>query len=235
MQRVSSLVAAGALTLGPFVLDEAIAASLFVVHGTNASTFRPRVDVNVVLPDGSELCDLTDLRFGNIEKPIQVDQVGIYGIEIYLTDGNCDNRLLVADELSISLDETALVLFQLDGQNTPVIRKYTLDMTALDEDEGRVSAIHAAVAGAMDVEVVDRDNGNDVVATSLNVRNGDQTFPLVLAAGPYRVELLDPASGDRLARRNVTVDPGEIGVGIAVGSALDGTLEVLRLIIDPDE
>jgi hypothetical protein len=57
----------------------------------------------------------------------------------------------------------------------------------------------------------------------------------VLAAGPYRVELLDPASGDRLARRNVTVDPGEIGVGIAVGSALDDTLEVLRLIIDTDE
>jgi hypothetical protein len=35
-----------------------------------------------------------------------------------------------------------------------------------------------------------------------------------------------------LASRRVTVAPGEIGVGIFVGSVANDTLEVLRLVVD---
>jgi Domain of unknown function (DUF4397) len=230
MHRVSTLIAAGALAVGPLVAGGAMAADLFAVHGINGEDLGSAedfpVDVNVVFPDGSEVCVLTDLLFGDAEGPVTVEDAGLYTIEIYpAANGDCTGTLLVSDQVSISAVDTALIVAQLDASNSPVIRKYNLNATELGDAEGRISAIHAAAAPAVDIEIVDE-------TTFLNVQNGQQTFPLTLEDGPYRIFVRDPASGDRLASRRVTVAPGEIGVGIFVGSVANDTLEVLRLVVD---
>jgi hypothetical protein len=229
MQRMCLFLAATALALAPFVAGSAIAATLFAVHGINGEDLGEEeefpVDVNVVFPDGTETC-VPGLEFGDIEGPVEVDQVGTYGVEISASDTtDCGGTLLVADQVNVSAIDTAIILAHLDASNSPVVRKYNLNATELGEDEARISAIHAAVAPAVDIEIED-------VATFFNVQNGQQTFPTTVEDGRYRVLVLDPESGDRLARRSVSLDPGEIGVGIAVGSAVNETLEVLRLLID---
>lgn len=229
MRRMSLFLAAGALAQAPFVAGSVMAATLFAVHGINGEDlgFEEQfpVDVNIVFPDGAETC-LPGLEFGDIEGPVEVDQVGSYGVELSAVDGTeCGGTLLVTDQVNVSAIDTAIILAHLDASNSPVVRKYNLNATELGEDEARISAIHAAVAPAVDIEIED-------VATFFNVQNGQQTFPTTVEDGRYRVFVLDPASGDRLARRGVSLDPGEIGVGIAVGSAVNETLEVLRLLID---
>jgi hypothetical protein len=178
MHRVSTLIAAGALAVGPLVAGDTMAADLFAVHGINGEDLGLDedfpVDVNVVFPDSSELCALTDLLFGDTEGPVTVEDAGLYTIEIYAAEnGDCTGTLLVSDQVSISAVDTALILAQLDASNSPVIRKYNLNATELGDAEGRISVIHAAVAPAVDIEIVDE-------TTFLTVQNGQQTFPLTL-------------------------------------------------------
>jgi hypothetical protein len=232
MRRMPLFLAASVLALAPFVGGSAMAATLFTAHGINGEDLgfaeEFPVDVNIVSPDGTEAC-VPGLEFGDIEGPVEVDQVGSFGVEISAADGtDCGGTLLVADQVNVSSVDTAIILAHLDASNSPVVRKYNLNATELGEDEVRISAIHAAVAPAVDIEIED-------VATFSNVQNGQQTFPTTVEDGRYRVLVLDPESGDRLARRSVSLDPGEIGVGIAVGSAVNTTLEILRLIIDTTE
>jgi hypothetical protein len=229
MRRMSLFLAASAMALTPFAAGSAMAATLFAVHGINGEDLGEEeefpVDLNIVFPDGAEAC-VPGLEFGDIEELIETDQVGSYGVEISAVDTtDCGGTLLVADQVNVSLTDTAIIIAHLDASNSPVVRKYNANATELGEDEARISAIHAAVAPAVDIEIED-------VATFFNVQNGQQTFPTTVADGRYRVQVLDPESGDRLARRSVSLEPGEIGIGIAVGSAVNETLEVLRLLID---
>jgi hypothetical protein len=229
MHRVAITIAAGALAVSSLAAGGAVAADLFVVHGINGDDLgldeEFPLDLNLVSPDGTEECVLTDLEFEDVEGPATVDP-GLFTFELYGADGtDCGGPLLVSEQVSVSALDTAIILAYLDASNSPVIGKFNVNATELDEDEGRISAIHAAVAPAVDIEIGEETE-------FLNVQNGQQTFPLTLPEDRYPIVVRDPATGDRLARRSVTVDPGEIGVGILVGSASNDTLDVLRLLVD---
>jgi hypothetical protein len=245
MQRISLLLAAGVLAFNQLAADGAFAADVFVVHGINGedvgSDEEFPVDVLVDLPPngiGPEDICLSGVEFTDREGP-ETLLAGLYGIEVReavavpngLTE--CEGALVVAAVLSISELETALILLHLDAQGAPVVSKSTINASVLDQSEVRISAIHAAVLGAVDIEIFERDTGDEVVFS--NVLNGQQTFPLEADDGRYRIDILDPGTGDRLDRRNVTLDEGEVGVGILVGSGANDTLEILRLLIDTTE
>jgi hypothetical protein len=242
MQRVSILMTAVALAFGQFaVADDAIAADLFVVHGVNGEDLGEDealpIDIRIDVPPadmGPEDICLPGVEFGDTEGPETVPDAGLYGVEIHLPDGpaECEGTLLVANLLSVSLLETAIILAQLDAQGALLVSKYTVNASELGGDDARISGIHAAVFPAVNIEILDRAAGNEVVATFLNVQNGDQTFPLDLPEGRYQVRVLDAATDDLLDRRNLTVDAGEIGTGILVGSGANDTLDILRLLID---
>jgi hypothetical protein len=242
MQRVSILVIVGALALGQVTMaDDALAADLFVVHGINGEDLGQDealpVDIRIDVPPadvGPEDVCLAGVGFGDTEGPETFSDAGLYGVEIHLPDGpaECEGTLLVANLLSVSLDETAIILAQLDAQGAPLVSKYTVNASELSGDDGRISGIHAAVFPAVNIEILDRDAGNEVVETFFNVQNGDQTFPLDLVEGRYQIRVLDAGTEDLLDRRNITVDAGEIGIGILVGSEANETIEILRLLID---
>jgi hypothetical protein len=241
MQRFPILMTAGALVFGQFaVANDALAADLFVVHGINGEDLGEDealpVDIRIDVPPaglGAEDVCLAGLEFGDTEGPQTVQEAGLYGVEIHAPDGpaECEGTLLVANSLSVSLVETAILLAQLDAQGAPLVNKYTVNASELG-DQARISVIHAAVLPALDIEIVDRDDGNAVEDTFLNVQNGDQTFPLDLDEGRYRASVFDAGTEDRLARRNILVDAGEIGIGILVGSGANDTVEILRLLIE---
>jgi hypothetical protein len=242
MQRISPLFAAGALAVGQLLADGAVAANLFVVHGINGEDLGESrafpVDILIDLPPTGR--GREDLCGGGVEFTDRLGpgvlEAGLYGIEIHeavlIENGplGCDGELLVADVLSISEIETAIVLLHLDAQGAPVVGKYTVNAFELAGGEVRISAIHAAVSGAADIEVLERNTGDEAAFPS--VLNGQQTFPLEGQEGRYQIQFLDATTGDRLARRTVTLDEDEVGVGILVGSTADDTLEILRLLID---
>jgi hypothetical protein len=242
MQRISPLFAAGALAFGQLVADGAIGADLFVAHGINGEDLGESrafaVDIVIDLaPAGEGPEDLCVPRVEFTERlGPEIFAAGLYGFEIreavLVENGllRCDGELLVADVLSISEIGTAIVLIHLDAQGAPVVSKHTVNASELAGGEVRVSAIHAAVSGAADIEILERDTGEETVFPG--VLNGQQTFPLEGQEGRYRIQVLDAATGDRLVRRALTLDEGEGGVGILVGSAANGTLEILRLLID---
>jgi hypothetical protein len=241
MQRVSILMTAVALAFGQFaVADDALAADLFVVHGINGADLGEDealpIDIRIDVPPadiGPEDVCLPGVEFGDTEGPETVPDAGLYGVEIHLPDGpaECEGTLLVANSLSVSLRETAIILAQLDAQGAPLVSKYTVNASELGGD-ARISGIHAAVFPAVNIEILDRDARNEVVETILNVQNGDQTFAFDLPEGRYRIVVLDAGTDDVLFRRGVTVDAGEIGTGILVGSEANDTIEILRLLID---
>jgi hypothetical protein len=241
MHRVSIMMAAGALAFGQFaVANNALAADLFVVHGINGEDVGEDedlpVDIRIDVPPaglGAEDICLAGVQFGDTEGPQTVEGAGFYGVEIHLPDGpaECEGTLLVANSLSISAIETAVILAQLDAQGAPQANKYTVNASE-PGDQARISVIHAAVLPALDIEIVDRDDRNAVEDTFFNVQNGDQTFPLDLEEGRYRALVFDAGTEDRLARQNITVDAGEIAIGIIVGSETNDTVEILRLLID---
>ena len=240
MRRVSLLMTAGALAFGQFaVANAALAADLFVVHGINGEDVGQDedlpVDIRIDVPPtgaGAEDICLAALEFGDTEGP-QTVEAGFYGVEIRLPDGpaGCEGALLVANTLSVSAIETAVILAQLDAQGAPLVSKYTLNASELGE-EARISVIHAAVLPALDIEIIDRNDSNAVEDTFFNVQNGDQTFPLDLEEGRYRAIVFDAGTEDRLVRSNIAVDAGETAIGIVVGSEANDTVEILRLLID---
>ncbi|MGH6905582.1 MAG: hypothetical protein ACREIR_22915, partial [Geminicoccaceae bacterium] len=171
MQRISRLFAAGALAFGPILADDAIAADLFVVHGINGEDLGEDrafpVDIRLDLPptgEGPEDICVARVEFTDRLGPGIFD-AGLYGIEIreaVIVDNGvlrCDGALLVADVLSISEIETALILVHLDAQGAPVVSKRSINASELDEDEVRISGIHAAVLGPVDIEILERDTG----------------------------------------------------------------------------
>jgi hypothetical protein len=240
MRRVSILMTAGALAFCQFaVANSALAADLFVVHGINGEDVGADedlpVDIRIDVPPagaGDEDICLAGVQFGDTEGPQTVEEAGFYGVEIRQPGPpNCEGTLLVANSLSISAIETAVILAQLDAQGAPLANKYTVNASE-PGDQARISVIHAAVLPALDIEIVDRDDRNAVEDTFFNVQNGDQTFPLDLEEGRYRAIVFDAGTEDRLARQNITVDAGEIAIGIIVGSEANDTVEILRLLID---
>jgi hypothetical protein len=245
MQRISLLLTAGALAFGQLVADHATAADLFLVHGINGEDVGADeefpVDILIDLPPdgfGPEDVCVSGVEFTDTLGP-ETLEAGLYGVEIReaVTVPNgvteCEGALVVADVLSISEIETAIVLAHLDAQGAPVVSKFTVNASELDDSEVRLSAIHAAVLGAVDIEILERDTGDETIFT--NVLNGQQTFPLEGEDGRYRIQILDAGTGERLDRRNITLDEGEVGVGVLVGSAANETLEILRLLIDTTE
>jgi hypothetical protein len=98
MRRMPLFLAASVMALAPFVGGSAMAATLFTAHGINGEDLgfaeEFPVDVNIVSPDGTEAC-VPGLEFGDIEGPVEVDQVGSFGVEISAADGtDCGGTLL---------------------------------------------------------------------------------------------------------------------------------------------
>jgi hypothetical protein len=234
MQRTTTFLATSALVLGSLFAASASAATLGVVHGINGTDLGPSipeefpVDITVVSPDGASKCvkavKFKNVKVGALEK---LDQVGEYEVKITLRDGSntCGSgTLVIADTVNVSAYDFAIVVAHLDASNTPVVRKYNLNGQPLPSTDGRVSAIHAAAAPP--VLIVIKGDTKDKYR---NVQNGEQTFPASAPEGTYAVQVI--LDGDLQAKKDVKVFAGKIGVGIAVGSAANETLEVIRLKI----
>jgi hypothetical protein len=246
MQRVSVLVAAGVVALGQSIaIQDAAAADAFAVHGINGTDLgfdeALTVDIAVDVPDTDEDPCLAGVQFGDVLGPVADLPAGAYGVEIRLPDSpeECGGTLVVGTTVSLSLVETALIVAHLDANGVPVVSKFTVNTAALDENQARLSAIHAAQAPAVDIEVVD-PHTNEAVATWFDREKGTQTFPLEVGEGAYRVRVSpsDPLSTETqppVAREDLEAAGGMVGVGVIVGSVGNDTIETLVVAIDPVE
>lgn len=246
MQRVSVLAAAGVVALGQLIaVQEAAAADAFAVHGINGTDLgfdeALTVDIAVDVPDTDEDLCLADVQFGDVLGPVADLPAGPYGVEVRLPDSpeECQGTLVVGNTVSLSLVETAIIVAHLDANGAPVLGKFTVNTAALDEGLARLSAIHAAQAPAVDVQVVD-PLPDEPIATVFDLDNGNQTFPVEIEAGNYQVRVSpsDPLSTDTLPPiedEDLELAEGVAGVGIVVGSVANDTIDTLAVAIDTRE
>lgn len=244
-------LAAGALTAS----DGALAADAYVVHGINGTNLDPSldevlpVDVAVLSPGAGHPSCLTapggpigaPLEFTDVAGPIDGLPAGLYQFVISLADeaNPCGGDPQVTGTANISSFDTALLIAHIDANGAPLLGKFTVNASAVAAGSARISAIHTAEAPGVDIEV-SNDDTEETEAIFFDLENGDQTFPLSVAApGAYRIRVSpsDPASTDTqppVASRTITVEDGQIGVGVIVGSAVSDplTLETIRVLID---
>lgn len=251
MQRGVLFLVFGTLaSLQANATPSAMAGDIYVVHGINGTDLgldeELEVDVAVSqLGAGAAAC-LTDpagpigapLAFGDVSDPIEGLSTAIRQVVLSLADiaDPCGGEPAVAGLINTSAFDTALVVAHLDANGAPRVSGFTVDASELDENLGRLSAIHAAAAPAFDVEVLNKDTGESEVIF-FDLENGGQTFPLQLEEGSYRirVSLSDQTSSDTgraIGRKSFDVVEGRVAVGVVVGSAANGTIEVVPVEVD---
>jgi Domain of unknown function (DUF4397) len=235
MKRVSWLMAAGGLALGPFLAGGAVAqdmpTQLYAVHAINGLDLGlpeedAAVDILVSPEEGEETCT-ADVVFKTVLGPIEVP-AGNYVITVSVADENapCEGALVGSTEVSVTGFEPAtLVVAGLDVGAAPIVRKFPVNANPLPEGSSRVSVVHVAVAPQIDIAVRNAETG--APEAFFKVENPNSSYPLVLDSGRYRVavRVADPADPDqleRIARKTLTVEPGVAAVAVVAGSLENG-------------
>jgi hypothetical protein len=183
------------------------------------------VDVNVV----GVGCAIKDFRFGTIAGPLSLP-AGKYELEIRLANAEapCTGVLAVPATVYLSVVENASIVAHLTEQGTPTVTKFVNDVRSMISSDARLSVRHTAALPAVDVELRKGDEVTGVRYTAASHLVNGQQSTLDVNAGTYFASIFPADSVNRsLGPLQLTLDPGFVYIGYAVGSARTGSASVL--------
>ena len=185
-------------------------ATVYVVHGV------PDTPVDVYV--GGELA-LDDFQPGTITDALTLP-AGSTELAVRPADAAADADPLLEATADLPPGGNVSVVAHLDGSGQPALTPFTNDVSGPSAGQGRLTARHAAAAPEVDVLV-----GGEPALTGLAPGNeASATLP----AGTVSAAVAAAGSTDPLlGPADVTVEAGSQTVGYAIGSADEGTLELL--------
>ncbi len=230
ISRVRWLLAAATAmamtTMGLAAASPAVAqetSEVFVVHGIPGQPVDVYVDGDLTL-EGFQPSEIA----GPLELP-----AGAYDVALTAPGDPVEDAILAADGVEVPGGANLSVVAHLTEGGEPTLTPYVNDVSTLAAGEARLTARHNAAAPAVDV----RANESPVFSSLVNpdeataeVDAGTVSADVVLAGSEDVV--LGPADLD--------LAEGTLTIAYAIGSADEGTLELLVQVIDglhevPDE
>ena len=230
ISRVRWLLAAATAmamtTMGLAAASPAVAqetSEVFVVHGIPGQPVDVYVDGDLTL-EGFQPSEIA----GPLELP-----AGAYDVALTAPGDPVEDAILTADGVEVPGGANLSVVAHLTEGGEPTLTPYVNDVSTLAAGEARLTARHNAAAPAVDV----RANESPVFSSLVNpdeataeVDAGTVSADVVLAGSEDVV--LGPADLD--------LAEGTLTIAYAIGSADEGTLELLVQVIDglhevPDE
>ncbi len=191
------------------------AASVTVVHGL------PGVFADVYVND-----ELTIDNFdpAEITDPISLP-AGTYEIDITESNATDNSAPLLSGSATVPGGANLTLVAHLNGSGQPALTPFENDVSQIPAGQARLTVRHTAAAPAVDILA----NGAPAFR---NVANGSQGST-TLAAGTISASVAPAGSTDAvLGPADVELDEGVHTIAYAVGSAQEGTLDLLVQTIE---
>lgn len=191
------------------------AASVVVVHGLPGVFADVYVNDEVAI-DNFDPAEITD--------PISLP-AGTYEIDITEANATDNSSPLLSGTAQVPAGANLTLIAHLNGQGQPTLTPFQNDVSAVPAGKARLTVRHTAAAPAVDILA----NGAPAFR---NVGNGQQGTT-TLDAGTISASVALAGSTDPvLGPADVELDEGVHTIAYAVGSAADGTLDLLVQTID---
>lgn len=212
--RTRTPLLAGALVAGTLLVPTAAlaqdAGTVTVLHGVPGLT----VDVYV----NGDLT-LEDFEPGTVTDPLELP-AGDYELAVRAADAEADSEPAISGAATLPAGANASIIAHLDASGAPTLGVFVNDTSQTAAGEARLGVRHTAAAPAVDIAA----NG-DVVAEGLT--NPDEAV-LDVPADTYSAEVRLAGETDPvLGPADVTLDEGTATYVYAIGSAEEGSLDLL--------
>jgi hypothetical protein len=196
---------------------------VFVVHGIPGQPVDVYVNGELTL-DGFQPSEIA----GPLELP-----AGSYDVALTAPGDPVEDAILTADGVEVPGGANLSVVAHLTEGGEPTLTPYVNDVSTLAAGQARVTARHNAAAPAVDV----RANGSPVFSSLVNPDEATAEVD----AGTVSADVVLAGSEDiMLGPADLDLSEGTLTIAYAIGSADEGTLELLVQVIDglheaPDE
>jgi hypothetical protein len=208
----AALTAFGLAAATPAAAQET--SQVFVVHGIPGQP----VDVYV-----NQELTLDSFQPSEIAGPLELT-AGSYDLALTAPGDPVEDAIVTADGVEVPGGANISVVAHLTEGGDPTITPFVNDVSELGADQARVTARHTAAAPAVDVRV----NGSPVFS---DVTNPNEATTEV-DAGTISVDVALAGTDDVvLGPADLDLAGGTLTIGYAVGSADEGTLELLVQVI----
>lgn len=228
LSLLASTVAVGAGASASWGGSAPAEAQVTIVH---AATYDAGNDFPVtVCSDGALLDD--DFRVGQQLGPIGVP-AGTLNAQIFVgAGGDCSGDPAIEENLPIEAGDDVVVAAIWNAEG-PALTSFDFDRSCVDPGNARVSALHAATAGTVDVWA--GPAGGDLAPLIPDFAEGAYAGPLDVPAGSYDIAVF-PAGADPSGTPAIAVDGLPLGeashtVIYAIGGN-DGDLGAFALEAD---
>lgn len=207
MTVLATLVAALAVTGVAGAQDTA---DVTVVHGVPGLTVDVYVNGDLTL-EGFEPGTVTD--------PIALP-AGEYAIDIRAAGEPADSDPALSGAASVEGGASYSLVAHLDADGSPTLSAFVNDLSSIAAGDTRITVRHTAAAPAVDVLA------NDAPAITNLANPGEAS--VTIPAGTYTIAVAPAGTADAvLGPVDLTFAAGVATIVYAVGSAADGTLELL--------
>lgn len=185
-------------------------ASVVVVHGL------PGVFADVYVND--EL-SIDNFDPAEITDPISLP-AGTYEIDITEANATDNSAPLLSGSATVPAGANLTLVAHLDGDGEPALTPFVNDVSAVPAGKSRLTVRHTAAAPAVDILA----NGAPAFRNVANGQQGTATLDAgTISASVALAGTTDPVLGPA----DVELDEGVHTIAYAVGSAADGTLDLL--------
>lgn len=217
MKNIKKILA-GAIILSA---STASAQTLTVVHGIDGRDLQQNQSLAVdVTSNGT--CLLKGLTFRGISQALTIP-VGVYNIEVRLSNGNCTGALAATGRFDLGLTENATIVAHLTEQKTPVLTKFVNDLSDTTGTNARLIVRHTAAAPAVAVRLrLSRKIG----LTTPVFENGRQVVAEA-PAGTYAANILAASTFKTVSQASLAVTADKVVAVYAVGSLSGGTFGLI--------
>lgn len=213
-----ALVAALTIALAAPAAAQNDESEVFVVHGIPGAT----VDVWV---DGEPL--LEGFEPGTITDPLSLAP-GAYEIEVFEAGADPDESdPLISANPEVPGGANLSVVAHLDADGQPTLTAFANDVSEVSSGSGRLTARHTAAAPEVDV----RADGTPLFEGVANGQEGTTEVP----TGAYSADVVLAGEDEPvIGPADLDLDEGTVTIAYAIGSADEGTLDLLVQTISPD-
>jgi len=198
MRRLLALGAAAVMILAFAAPAAAASARITLIHGIPGATVDVKVDGAVIVKDFS---------FGDKVSLNAFSGTTLKDVEV-VTGGSI---VIVGGDIALPSSGNHSVMAHLDAGGTPKLSVFQNDVSKIAAGKGRVTARHAAAAGAVDILA-------DGAVLFAGVTNGGQGKADV-AAKTYALTVTPAGGGATVLSANLGVGEGQERIVYVVGSA----------------
>lgn len=203
---IALLVAA----FGSPALAQSGAATVVVVHGIPDTPVDVYVNGDLTLDD-FQPSTVTD----GLSLP-----AGSYQVDIRVADAAADDEPVLSGTADVPAGANVSLVAHLDAEGSPALTPFVNDVSRTAPGEGRLTVRHTAAAPAVDILA----GGSPVLQGVTNGQEGTLNLPPgTVAAAVALAGTTEPVIGPA----DVPVQEGTLTIVYAIGSAEDGTLDVL--------